>query len=138
MNETHNSPAMTIVCSAAAPQPLGHYSQAILHGDCLYVSGQLGVTRETPDPAEVSIAEQVRFALGNIEAIAACVGCDRRDVVKVTLYVADIRDWDVANQAYAEFFGDHRPSRSVIPLQELHLQAKVEIEAIVAVRYQAM
>jgi 2-iminobutanoate/2-iminopropanoate deaminase len=122
----------TRVISSQAPTPLGHYEQGILHGDTLYISGQLGVARGTSAPELISVGEQVTYALTNIEAIAKTVGACRSDVVKATIYVTDISQWEEANRAYAAFFGDHKPARSVVPCRELHLGSKIEIEAIVA------
>jgi 2-iminobutanoate/2-iminopropanoate deaminase len=127
------APKLTEVRCAEAPPAGGHYAQAMLHGTALYVSGQLGVTRDTPDAAAVSVTEQVAFALGNIERIARVVGAGRDDVARCTVFVTGIEHWDEANRAYAAFFGAHRPARSVVPCAELHFGAKVEIEAIVAV-----
>jgi len=124
---------LTEIRCAGAPPPGGHYAQAVLHGTTLYVSGQLGVTQGTPDPAARSVTDQVNFALSNIEEIARAVGAGRNDVVKCTVFVAGIEHWEEANRAYATFFGAHRPARSVIPCPNLHLGAKVELEAIVAV-----
>lgn len=124
---------MTEIRCAAAPPPGGHYAQAILHRDVLYVSGQLGVTGETPDPENRSIGEQVNFALGNIEAIAGVVGASPGDIVRCTVYVTDVAHWGEVNRAYAAFFGTHRPARSIVPCGPLHFGALVEIEAVVAV-----
>lgn len=118
---------------AGAPPPGGHYAQAMLHGDTLYVSGQLGVTGQTADPATVSIADQVNFALGNIAAISRVVGARIDDVVRCTLYVTDVAYWPEVNRVYADFFGSHRPARSIVPSGPLHYGALVEIEAVVAV-----
>lgn len=126
-------PKLTEISCAAAPPPGGHYAQGVLHGSTLHVSGQLGVTRDTPDPDAVSVTAQMAFALGNVERIARVVGAGRADVVKCTVFVAGIEHWAEANRAYAAFFGDHRPARSVVPCGELHFGAKVEIEAVVAV-----
>ena len=116
---------------AAAPAPGGHYAQGVLHGATLYVSGQLGLI---PGMAvETSIADQMDFALGNLERIARVVGAGRADVVKCTVFVAGIEHWDEANRAYAAFFGAHRPARSVVPCGALHHGCKVEVEAVVAV-----
>jgi reactive intermediate/imine deaminase len=104
-----------------------------LHGGTLYVSGQLGVTRETVEPSKVPISDQVMFALGNIKAIAGVVGEQVDDIVRCTVYVTDIAQWDEVNRTYAAFFGTHRPARSVVPCGPLHFGALVEIEAIVAV-----
>lgn len=127
------TPGLTEVRCAGTPPPGGHYAQGVLHGDLLYVSGQLGVTRDTPDPDAVPVADQVAFALGNIERIARVVGAGRADVVKCTVFVTGIEHWDEANRAYAAFFSAHRPARSVVPCRPLHFGAKIEIEAIVAV-----
>ncbi|MBL8648007.1 MAG: RidA family protein [Sphingosinicella sp.] len=123
----------TEIRCAAAPPPGGHYAQAVLHRDTLYVSGQLGVTSETPDAENVGIAEQVTFALRNIAAIAGVVGANADDIIRCTVYVADIAHWDDANRAYAAFFGAHRPARSIVPCGPLHFGALIEIEAVVAV-----
>ena len=123
----------TEIRCAAAPAPGGHYAQAVLHGGTLYVSGQLGVTRETAEPSKVPISDQVIFALGNIKAIASVVGAQVHDIVRCTVYVTDIAQWDEVNRAYAAFFGTHRPARSVVPCGPLHFGALVEIEAVVAV-----
>ncbi len=124
---------MTEIRCAAAPPPGGHYAQAMLHHDALYVSGQLGVTGETPGPENRSIGEQVNFALGNIEAIAGVVGASPDDIVRCTVYVTDVAHWGEVNRAYAAFFGTHRPARSIVPCGPLHFGALVEIEAVVAV-----
>jgi 2-iminobutanoate/2-iminopropanoate deaminase len=126
-------PNLTQVICAEAPSPLGHYAQAVLHGNMLYVSGQLGLTKDTQEPQLVGVGEQVLFALGNIEKIARTVGADRTDLVKATIFVTEISQWGEANRAYASFFGDHKPARSVVPCKDLHLGSKIEIEAVVAI-----
>ncbi len=125
--------AMTEIRCADAPLPGGHYAQAILHRDTLYVSGQLGVTKDTPDADKVSIADQMSFSLGNIEAIAGVVGAGIEDFVRCTVYVTDVAHWAEVNRAYATFFGTHRPARSIVPSGPLHFGALVEIEAVIAV-----
>lgn len=124
---------MTEIRCAAAPPPGGHYAQAILHNDTLYISGQLGVTGEVQDHGHRSVAHQVGFALGNIEAIASVVGASLGDIVRCTVYVTDVAHWAEVNRAYAAFFGTHRPARSIVPCGSLHFGALVEIEAVVAV-----
>jgi 2-iminobutanoate/2-iminopropanoate deaminase len=125
----------TEIRCAAVPTPEGHYSQAVLHRDTLYVSGQLGLTAQTPDAENVGIAEQVTLALQNIAAIAGAVGANIDNIIRCTVYVADIAHWDEANRAYAAFFGAHRPARTIVPCGRLHFGARVEIEAVVAVGF---
>lgn len=124
---------LTEIRCADTPPPGGHYAQAVLHRDTLYVSGQLGVTDDTPGADTVPIADQVGFALGNIEAIARVVGAAKEDVIRCTVYVTDVKHWSEVNRAYAAFFGAHRPARSIVPSGPLHFGALVEIEAVVAV-----
>lgn len=126
-------PRTTEIRCAAAPPPGGHYAQAVLHRDTLYVSGQLGVTSQTPDAGKIPIAEQVTFALENIAAIGRVVGGQVDDIVRCTVYVTDIAHWDEANRAYTAFFGTHRPARSIVPCRPLHFGARIEIEAVMAV-----
>ena len=128
-----NAGKLTEIRCAEAPPPGGHYTQAMLHGDTLYVSGQLGVTKTTPNAENIPIAEQVAFALNNIAAIGRVVGAQIDDVIKCTVYVTDIAHWDEANRAYAAFFGSHRPARAIVPCNPLHFGALVEIEAVIAV-----
>jgi reactive intermediate/imine deaminase len=127
-----NKAKLMEIHSAEATPAGGHYAQAIRHGDTLYISGQLGVTRSTVDAAQVPIGQQVAFALGNIEKLAQAAGAGRNDVVKCTVFVTGIEHWDEANKAYAAFFGEHKPARSIVPCLPLHFGAKVEIEAVVA------
>jgi reactive intermediate/imine deaminase len=129
----HAPTKLTQVICSEAPLPLGHYAQAVLHGSTLHLSGQLGISKDVEDPQLVGVGEQVLFALGNIEKIARTVGANRTDVVKATIFVTDISQWGEANRAYASFFGDHKPARSVVPCKDLHLGSKIEIEAVVAV-----
>lgn len=123
----------TEICCAAAPAPGGHYAQAILRDNMLYVSGQLGVTGATQDPQNRPLAEQVRFALDNIRAIVGVAGASIDDIVHCTIYVTDVAHWDEVNRTYAAFFGPHRPARSIVPCGPLHFNALVEIEAVAAV-----
>lgn len=126
-----NRPPLAPVTSYEAPAPGGHYAQAIVAGGTVYVSGQLGVLRGQ-DPGR-SLRDQTLFALASLDAILKAAGCDRTRVAKTTLYISDMAGWDEVNAAYAEFFGDHRPARSVVPTGPLHFGARVEIEAIAVI-----
>lgn len=121
------------VSTPNAPQPAGHYSQGVIHGDTLYVSGQLAIDPATGEKRTGTIQEQTTLALKNVLAIVEAAGSSLSDIVKMNLYVSDISLWDGANEAYIEFFGDHRPARAVIPSRDLHYGFLVEIEAVAAV-----
>lgn len=114
-----------------APRPAGHYSQAIVHGDLVFVSGQLPIrtdgSHETGD-----IDAQMTRTLANLSAILAAAGCTLADVIRTTVYVADIALWPRVNAVYAATFGPHRPARTVVPVPTLHYGLLVEIDAIAA------
>ncbi|MCL7959088.1 MAG: RidA family protein [marine benthic group bacterium] len=125
---------MRMISTPDAPSPAGHYSQAVVYGDTVYVSGQLAVNPVTGEKGVGSIEEQTRLTLRNIEQILLSAGSDLDHVVKTTAYVSDVELWGGVNQAYAEVFGDHRPARVVVPSRDLHYGCLVEIEAIAALR----
>jgi len=122
---------MDLILTDAAPTPAGHYSQAVVHGDLVFVSGQLPVDPATRSlRADATVEEQTRQVLSNLSAILAAAGSDLDHVLKVTVYVSDIAHWGAVNAAYAEVFGEHRPARAVVPSRELHHGALLEVEAI--------
>jgi 2-iminobutanoate/2-iminopropanoate deaminase len=114
-----------------APKPLGHYSQAVRGGGLIHISGQLPITRSgTPDNQTASFDAQARLVLQNFLAILDKAGAERTDVLKVTAYVVGAENWPLFNQAFAEAFGDHKPSRSVVPVPELHHGYLIEIDGV--------
>jgi 2-iminobutanoate/2-iminopropanoate deaminase len=124
---------MQVISAPNAPQPAGHYSQAIVHGDTVYVSGQLAIDPQTGEKRIGSIEEQTEQALKNVAAILKAANSDVDRVLKTTLYISDIELWGRVNEVYARFFGEHRPARAVVPTKELHYGFQIEIEAIAAV-----
>ena len=116
-----------------APQPAGHYSQAIVHQGLVYVSGQLPINPKSKEKHIGSIEEQTEQVLANLEAILKKANSGINHVLKVTVYISDIALWDRVNTVYARFFGDHRPARAIVPTRQLHSGFQIEIEAIAAV-----
>ncbi|MDR2588677.1 MAG: Rid family detoxifying hydrolase [Spirochaetales bacterium] len=118
------------VTSSMAPGAIGPYSHAVLCGEFLFVSGQIPVNAETgrmPD----SIAEQAGVVLGNIEFILNEAGFSRADVVKTTIFLADLADFEAVNAVYADFFaGCVFPARSTVQVTRLPRDARIEIEAV--------
>jgi 2-iminobutanoate/2-iminopropanoate deaminase len=113
------------------PTPRGHYAPAVAANGFVFVSGQLPVEQPAGRPrADLPVREQTLLALRNVEAVLQAAGTSRDRVTKVTVFVSDIAAWDEVNAAYAEFFGAHRPARSVVPSGALHFGVKVEIEVI--------
>jgi len=125
---------MLAILTQDAPRPGGHYAQAIVHDNLVYVSGQLPIDPQTGEKRVGSIEEQTEQALKNLAAILRAAGSDVDRVLKTTLYVSDIALWDRVNAVYAEFFGQHRPARAVVPTRELHFGFQVEIEAVAAIQ----
>jgi 2-iminobutanoate/2-iminopropanoate deaminase len=121
---------MKEVLSNAAPQPAGHYSQAIAHQGLVYVSGQLPINPKSKDRSIGSIEEQAEQVLLNLEAILLEANSGKDQILKVTVYISDIALWDKVNSVYANFFGDHRPARVIVPTRELHFGYQIEIEAV--------
>jgi 2-iminobutanoate/2-iminopropanoate deaminase len=121
---------MVEILTPNAPTPAGHYSQAIVHGDTVYVSGQLAIDPQTGEKCLGSIEEQTEQALKNVAEILKAANSDVSKVLKTTVYVSDIALWDRVNAVYARFFGEHRPARAVVPTRDLHYGFQIEIEAI--------
>lgn len=124
---------MEVVLTTDAPQPAGHYSQAMKHGGLVYVSGQLAIDPISGEKRLGSIEEQTEQVLRNVAAIVKAAGGSMDSVLKTTVYVSDIGLWDRVNRVYGEFFGNHRPARAVVPTRELHFGFNIEIDAVAAV-----
>lgn len=122
-----------IISTPNAPQPGGHYSQAIVHHGVVYVAGQLPIDPKTGEKKLGPIEEQTEQVLANIREIMHAAGSDLGRVLKMTVYVSDISLWERVNDVYARMLGDHRPARAVVPVKELHHGFQIEIEAIAAV-----
>ena len=108
-------------------KPVGPYTPVVRAGDWLVVSGQVGIR----DGQLVSGGTQaeLRQALANLRALLEGEGASITDVVKTTVYLRHIDDYATMNEAYVEFFGDHRPARSAVAVAGLPLHALVEVEA---------
>ena len=114
-----------------APAAVGPYCHAKLVGDLLFTSGQLGLipaTGELPQGVEAQAAQ----ALDNLKAVLAAVGMSCADVVKTTVFLADINDFAAINAIYAEYFPGEAPARSCVQVAALPKGALFEIEAIAA------
>lgn len=109
-----------------------HYSPAVQHGAVVYTSGQLPLIDVVHKTAAEGIKAQTVLALEKVEKVLSEYGLDRNDVLKTTAFITHIDDWAVVNQVYADFFGDHKPARSIIPCGALHYGCLIEIEAIAA------
>lgn len=124
---------MQPVATDTAPAPAGHYSQGMIHGGLVFVSGQLPIDPASGRPRIGSIEEQAELAIANLAAVLEAAGSGLDRVIKTTVYVSDIGLWGRVNGVYAERFGDHRPARAVVPTRDLHFGCQVEIEAVAAI-----
>lgn len=121
------------ILTTNAPAPAGHYSQAIVHNDLIYVSGQLPIDAQGVKMMDASVAEQTTQVLQNVTAILEAAGSSLDQVLQMTLYVADVEHWGEVNRVYTEMLGDHKPARAVVPVKELHYGLAIEVQAIAAV-----
>ena len=118
-----------IIATNDAPLAVGPYSQGIRAGGFAFTSGQLPATL-SGEVISHDVAEATRRSLENMKAVLNAAGTGMRDVVKVTVFLADMADFAEMNEAYAEFFSEPFPARSCIQVAALPLGARVEIEAI--------
>ena len=123
-----------IVESSRAPAPIGPYSQAIADAGILFMSGQVGRKHDVTE-LEDGVAEQTRQAIHNLQAVLAKRDLSLANVVKTTVFLADMEDFGAMNTVYMEMFGeDAAPARSTIEVSRLPLDALVEIDAIAVLR----
>ena len=124
---------MKPISTNAAPAAIGPYSQALDSGAGLvFVSGQLPIDPATGTFPEGGVAEQARQSLLNAQAILRAAGLELADVVKTTVFLADMGDFAAMNAAYATFFSEPFPARSAVAVKTLPKGALVEIECIAA------
>lgn len=121
---------ITTVNTYDAPLPGGHYSQAVIAGNIIFVSGQLPVIPLTGDKVTGDISEQTLQALNNLLSIVKAAGGDITTIARTTIYTTDIKNWEEVNRVYASFFGPVKPARSIITVASLHHGFLVEIEAV--------
>ena len=113
-----------------APAAIGPYSQAIECDGWLYTSGQVGLDPATGQLVAGGFSAQARQVLANLRAVLQTAGCSFDDVVKATIYVADLADFPRLNELYGEALGEHRPARSTVQVAGLPLGALVEIDLV--------
>ena len=117
------------ITTSGAPAALGPYSQGIVSGDLVFCAGQLGLDPATGELAE-GVEAQAERALRNLAAVLDAAGCSFADVVKTTIFLADIGEFASVNGVYARFMADPAPARSTFAVGALPKGALVEIEAI--------
>ncbi len=121
-----------IISTKAAPAAIGPYSQAIQVGNIVYTSGQIPIDPATGVFAEGGIKEQTRQSLTNVQAILKEAGLTMSNVIKTTVFMAEMSDFAEMNAVYSEFFKEPYPARSAVAVKTLPKGALVEIEVIAA------
>ena len=119
-----------VINTTKAPSAIGPYSQAIQVGHFVYTSGQLPIDPDTGAFPEGGIKEQTRQSLLNVKAILEEAGLTMGNVVKTTVFMADMNDFADMNAVYAEFFSEPYPARSAVAVKTLPKGALVEIEVV--------
>ncbi|MBN2965301.1 RidA family protein [Sulfurospirillum sp. T05] len=120
---------MKPISTPHAPSAIGPYSQAIQVGNFLFTSGQIALTPEGTF-VEGGIEAQTKQVLENLDAVLKAGGATAEQVVKTTIFLANMDDFAAVNALYGTFFGDHKPARSTVAVKTLPKNALVEIEAI--------
>ena len=120
-----------IISTQNAPAAIGPYSQAVRHGDTLYVSGQLPLNPETKKMDD-DVRAQTEQSMKNIKAILKEAGSSMENVIRCGIFVTDLADFATVNEMYASFFEGDYPARATVQVAALPLGAKVEIDAIAA------
>jgi len=120
---------MEIISTENAPAAIGPYSQAVVVDGILYSSGQIALTPEG-ELIEGGVEAQTRQVLRNLSAVLEAAGSSVRQVIKTTIFLADMEDFTAVNEIYAEFFGEHRPARSTVAVRTLPKNVRVEIDCI--------
>lgn len=122
-----------VVYTQEAPRPIGPYSQAVVAGNLVFCSGQLGLDPVSGDLSGKTAAEQTERAILNLKAVLLRSGSELSHVIKVTLYLKDMRSFEEVNGVYARHFVEMKPARSTVEASELPKGALVEIDAIAEV-----
>ena len=119
-----------IVSTDEAPAAVGAYSQATATDDLVFTAGQIPLTPDGDLLADAAIDVQTEQALENVRAVLAEAGAEMADVLKVTVFLDDVDDFDAMNETYETFFDDEPPARSAVGVDELPKDVGVEIEAV--------
>lgn len=121
---------MTIIKTDKAPLPIGPYSQAILAGNTLYISGQIAIDPLSGDLKTDNLEAETHLVLGNIGAILRKAGLDFKDIVKCSIFLSDMNNFSIVNEIYGGYFVKDFPARETVEVSKLPKGVNVEISAI--------
>lgn len=123
----------TAIKTAAAPEAIGPYAQAVRANGFVFTSGQIPLDPLTGEMVKGDVKEQTRRVLENLKAVLSAAGTSIDRVVKASVFLADMGDFAAMNEIYAEYFQSTKPARSTIQAAKLPKDAKVEIDFIAAI-----
>jgi 2-iminobutanoate/2-iminopropanoate deaminase len=124
----------TVVSTDKAPKAIGPYSQAIAMGNLVFTSGQVPLDPKTQQMVEGDVRVQAERVMDNLAAVLAAAGCGFADVVKATIFLADLNDFGAVNEVYGKRFSSAPPARSTVQVAALPKGARLEIDLIAAKR----
>lgn len=119
-----------VIATDAAPAAIGPYSQALVHGELVFTSGQIGMDPASGELPDGGVEAQARAALANLGAVLEAAGSGFDRVLKTTVYLVDMADFVAVNGVYAEVFGEARPARATVAVAGLPKGALFEIDAV--------
>jgi len=117
-----------------APKAIGPYSQAVVAGELVFCSGQIGLDPNTGEFVQGGVKEQTAQVFKNLEAVLQAAGARLDAVVMVNVYLKSMNDFKDMNDVYAEIFGDHKPARATVAVAELPKNALVEISCVASLK----
>lgn len=120
-----------VISTPHAPAAIGPYSQAIAIDNLLFTAGQIALDPVTMTVVSGDVAAQAEQVMKNLAAVCEAAGATLQDVVKTTVFLQEMSDFQAMNEVYARHFGDNRPARSTVAVRGLPRDVRVEIEAIV-------
>lgn len=122
-----------VIYTEKAPKPIGPYSQAIRTGNLIFLSGQVPIDPETGELARGDIREKTRRVLENLKGVLESQGLRMEDVIKVNIFLKDMRNFSPMNEVYATYFSSSPPARSTVEVSGLPKGSDLEIEAIATI-----
>jgi 2-iminobutanoate/2-iminopropanoate deaminase len=120
------------ISTTDAPKALGPYSQAVVHNNIVYCSGQIGLDPASGEFAGSSVSTQTRQVMLNLKAVLNRAGSSFDQVLKCSIFLVDMNDFSVVNQIYGEYFGSNPPARETVAVKTLPKSALVEISCVAA------
>jgi 2-iminobutanoate/2-iminopropanoate deaminase len=126
-------PRLTVVHTPQAPAAIGPYSQAVIANGMVFTAGQIALDPATMQIVEGDVVAQAEQVMRNLTAVLSAAGTSWKSVVKTTIFLADMADFQAVNEVYARALGESRPARSTVAVAGLPRNVRVEIEAVALV-----